>query len=125
MDNIGLMRMVHDAARHAADRQEHIARNIANADTPGYRATDLPDFGELVSAPPSAMKATRPTHLSVDDDPTAGASFERPFESAPNGNSVSLEYETMQATGVQAQHDMAISIYTSAREILRTSMGRK
>jgi len=31
-------------AAHAGRRQTVLAQNVANADTPGYRAMDLPDF---------------------------------------------------------------------------------
>ena len=36
------------AARHATARHRVIAENVANADTPGYRARDLKDFSAIV-----------------------------------------------------------------------------
>ncbi len=125
MIQTGLMQMVHDAASHAATRQSHIARNIANADTPGYRATDLKSFAESLDEMNTTFKATRETHL----DPASGGSgrfdvIERAFETSPNGNNVSLEHEMMQSTQAQQQHEMALSIYSSARDILRSALGR-
>lgn len=39
---LSLLRLASDLAAHAATRQSVIAENIAHADTPGYRARDIP-----------------------------------------------------------------------------------
>ena len=46
-------------------RQEVLAQNIANADTPGYRARDIEDFGTVVEEGSLAFqrRQTRPGHL--------------------------------------------------------------
>ena len=41
-------------AAHASARQSAIARNVANADTPGYRAIDTDDFAKTFNATRSA-----------------------------------------------------------------------
>lgn len=126
MEQTGLMKMVHDAARHAAARQTHISRNIANADTPGYRAADLPAFADTLDTLGQPMRATRPGHLHGATAASAASvsPVERTSESSPNGNNVSIEHEMMQSTEAQAQHETALSIYATAREILATSLGR-
>ena len=43
---IDTMRMARDLGAHAAQRQRVIATNVANADTPGYRARDLERFSD-------------------------------------------------------------------------------
>ena len=47
---IELMDMAQAMARHAAQRQNVIAGNVANADTPGYKARDLTSFAESYRA---------------------------------------------------------------------------
>lgn len=47
-------------------RQQVVASNIANIDTPGYKTKDIPFYAtmqELLPGPSSSMKATRPEHL--------------------------------------------------------------
>ena len=126
-NNIELMQTAQAMARHASERQTLIARNVANADTPGYRAQDMPSFVETFEHPiaASAMRATRGSHISGNSvsgtNPTA---IDSRTEAAPNGNSVSVEQEMVKAVEVRQQHDMAMAIYGKARDILRSSLGR-
>ena len=126
-DRIEIFQMATGMARHAAMRQALVARNIANADTPGYRARDLPSFAETYrTAPQLALETRRPGHMrppapaggfgavEIADDPAS-----------PNGNTVSLEMEMVRAADIRRQHELALSIYASSLNILRSSIGRK
>ena len=42
-----MMAMARAMTGHAVVRQQLLARNVANADTPGYRAQDLAGFAEM------------------------------------------------------------------------------
>ncbi len=120
-----VMRMAQGMARHAAARQVVIAENIAQANTPGYQARDLPDFGTHY-AQRSGLKATHPRHIDSSATPLGARALldpSAPFVS-PNGNTVSLEREMIRSAHNRQAHDMALSIYGSARTILRTSLGR-
>ncbi len=123
MSDLTITSMAHDLMAHAATRQSMISRNVANADTPGYRATDLPGFAETLDDG-FDLRATRPGHLGWGEATAAARPVDRDAEAAPNGNTVSLENEMMHAAGIRQQHDMAMSVYTTARDILRSSLGR-
>ncbi|MGZ8996386.1 MAG: flagellar basal body rod protein FlgB, partial [Rhodospirillales bacterium] len=76
--------------RWLGQRQEVLARNIANSDTPGYRPRDLRPFtfSGLVGEPRQAvsMTATSSGHLSGRhrDPATFAARKDRaPYETAP------------------------------------------
>lgn len=125
IDRIGLFTMAHALAAHAAERQGHISRNIANADTPDFRATDLGDFAETLANQQTGMRTTRPGHITGGVSASGAPVIERHGEPAPNGNTVSVEMETMQATTAKQQHDMALSIYSAARDVVRASLGRQ
>ena len=43
-ENLQIFRMAHAMAAHAGARQTVVARNMANADTPGYTAQDIAPF---------------------------------------------------------------------------------
>lgn len=103
-------------SRHAAARQAVVAQNIANADTPGYRARDVADFAETWRAMTAEARGGRgELPMRVIDAGTPAS---------PNGNSVSLELEMLRGIEAQRAHDRALRIYGSAMTILRTSIGR-
>ncbi|RME17939.1 MAG: FlgB family protein [Alphaproteobacteria bacterium] len=124
-ENMNVLSMAQSMARHAATRQSIIARNVANADTPGYRARDIAPFeARFRESPPPAMKATRPGHIAMaaaTGRDSEVRTFERPGEVSPNGNSVSIEQEMFAAAEARSEHDRALAIYRSAINILRTS----
>lgn len=113
-------------AKHAGARQSIVAQNMANADTPGYSARDMQPFAEIASGSglSTGLRATRALHLGGATNPNQASIFERPDETDPNGNSVSLEIEMMHAVDTKRQHDRALSIYKSSLQVLRTSLGR-
>lgn len=127
-DKPAVIGMAEAMARHAARRQNAIAENIANADTPGYRARDMASFAESyrVTWPDEAMRATRSGHLDAAGAPYTPGISERsnPGSTSPNGNTVSLEEEMVFAAAVKRDHDLALAIYQNAMGILRTSLGR-
>ena len=120
-------RMAQALAAHAGARQGSVAQNIAQADTPGYHARDLPPFAETyrASGEPALMRATRAGHVTgqqIASDPLPRIV---PGSASPNGNTVSLETEMVKAVEVKQQHDMALSVYRSVSEITRASLGKR
>ena len=112
-------------AKHAGARQAVTARNIANADTPGYQATHILKFQEIAkTANGSTMRATRVGHLSASEASTSMAIQASMTESSPNGNGVSLEDEMMNAVEISREHNRALAVYRHAMTVLRTSIGR-
>ncbi|NAZ37296.1 FlgB family protein [Rubellimicrobium sp. CFH 75288] len=113
----------HSAAlmRHAAARQATAARNIAHADTPGYRALSMPAFSDMPGS--TALRATRPGHLAG-----GAASSLRPRdaggEAAPNGNTVSLEAEMFASVQATREHNQALAVWRHATGVLRAALGR-
>jgi flagellar basal-body rod protein FlgB len=127
LEKINLFQMATSMASHAGTRQAVIAQNIANADTPGYKARDVTPFAELVRASGEGFssRATRSNHLYGTSGPAEPEVLEKPGGvSNPNGNQVALEDEMLKAVEVKRQHDRALAIYRSGLTILRSSLGR-
>lgn len=124
-EKLDVVRMAQAMAAHAGARQGAIAGNVANADTPGYKATDLPDFASTYRDSGGDMRATRPGHVASGDPEMALVRRKTGGAEAPNGNTVSLEGEMVKAVEVRQQHDMALAIYRSTSDILRASLGRR
>jgi flagellar basal-body rod protein FlgB len=125
-ERISTLRMAVDSAVHAAGRQAVIAANLANADTPGYRAGDLRPFAETYRDMPSLdLIATRPGHLAGGrPTPSHALVHDRAAEPSPNGNTVSLETELVRGSSAKRQHDVSLAIYRTSLDMLRASLGR-
>ncbi len=98
-------------ARHAAERQKLIAGNVANANTPGFKAEDLKPFNEVLASIDAA-----------NTDQFEPERVYRPGGSDPNGNTVSIENEMMASAEASSQHDTALLIYRKSMDLLRMSL---
>lgn len=126
-DRLEILNMAHGLATHASARQSKIATNVANADTPGFRAQDIAPFEQSYRAKGSDehMRSTRAGHhLTNDAGSYTAYQIDRPGPSSPNGNTVSLETEMVNAVEVRQSHELALTIYQTSLGILRTSIGR-
>lgn len=108
-EKLEITRMAQGLAAHAGTRLGLIARNIAHADTPGYRATDLPPFAQ-VYAEGSHSGPLRPETVVGATD--------------PNGNSVSLDDQMRRMVEARQSHEMALAIYRSTSSVVRLALGR-
>ncbi|MEM6637764.1 MAG: FlgB family protein [Pseudomonadota bacterium] len=120
-----ILRLAQSLASHAGTRQSVIAQNVANADTPGYRAKTVTDFAALVTDTHGQMRSSRPGHLSGSSTANLAEVVDGGGREAPNGNTVSLEAEMMRAGETRHAHDLALSVYRSSLDILRMSVGRR
>ena len=123
LPKLELTQMAQAMARQAGARMGVIAENVAQADTPGYKARDLPAFAETYrdSAP---LRATRPGHLGASERPMMPEARVVPATGAPNGNTVSLEGEMVKAAEARQSHEMALAIYRSTSDLVRTALGK-
>ena len=121
MISLDILRLSQAFAAHASLRQQAIAQNVANADTPGFRAQEAVGFDEFLAA----TRAPSPGMLHAP--PRRPAELIRPQAEPitdPNGNTVSLEREMVQAADARQQHELALGIYSTVRDILRSTISR-
>ncbi len=128
LDSISLFRVVDKQLRYLGQRQETLAKNIANANTPGYQAMDLaaPDFQSAMnSVQPVEMAATAPAHFGVVTGASAPAKEKPivPWEISPDGNSVVLEQQMMEASSTQANYQMATELYRKYIGMMKLALG--
>ena len=130
-ENLQIFRLAAGMAAHAGARQALVARNLANADTPGYRPRDLPAFRTLLDETgPDAglgLRATRPGHFgAAAAGPALGAAVRiEDGETDPNGNGVSLETEMVRAVDIRRDHERALAIYKFSLDVLRSAVARR
>lgn len=120
-----VLRMAQDLARYAGTRQTLVAKNIANADTPGYRAQDLPSFAEAYQSSGTAeMRQSRPGHMTAETSTAKWRPIDAGGTPSPNGNSVSLEEEMVRGTRAQSDYNLALTVYRSSLDVMRSALGR-
>lgn len=115
--NLEILRMAQALATHAGLRQQAVAQNVAHADTPGYRARDVLPFGDYLREAGLGGSPGAGRDRLIRPDAVPG-------HAAPNGNTVSLEHEMTRAAAARGQHEMALGIYSSSRDLLRAALGR-
>ncbi len=114
---------VHEQALQVKSRRlEVLAQNIANADTPHYKARDI-DFKAVLGAAQqdTAMAATSAGHFAAGEElGSDGMRFRTPFNSSFDGNTVEMSVE-------QAQYGKAAADYQATLNFLenRVSSVRK
>lgn len=113
-----------------AERQKVLAQNIANIDTPNYRASDLKplDFHNVLAAETShvPLAATSPMHLSSRTAGTSAFQSEhskRPFERTPTGGTVVLEEQMMKVAQNATDYQMSTSLYKKVHNLFRQALG--
>ncbi len=119
-DSLEVLRMAQAFATHAGTRQQAIAQNIANADTPGYQARDAIPFSDYFQRMTDDRDGNGLRHRPGDFIRTDSA----PANRSPDGNTVSIEHEMMRGVETRQQHELALGVYSMARDLLRSSIGR-
>lgn len=94
-----------------SQRMEVLSRNIANADTPNFKAQDI-DFKQVLKATQSTqMKATQAGHMTEAQlEPANGLKYRMPFNVAFDGNTVELPVEQAKFGQSAADYQATLSI---------------
>lgn len=112
------------------ERQRLLAENVANANTPGFRAQDLaePNFRDLLSKSTAKVGMARTTGGHIGGVADSGASkFKVQKTDAvgdKSGNSVVLESEMMKVAQTVADHELMANLYRKGMDLLRIAISR-
>jgi len=113
-------------------RQVVLAENVANADTPGYRARDLKPFKfetQLQLAQMRGVPAAR-THKAhfagalASSNSAFATDQSMGWEVTPGGNGVVLEEQMIKVSENQFDFQLATTLYTRSLGRMRTALGR-
>jgi len=109
---------IHEQALNVKSRRmEMIAGNIANADTPHFKARDL-DFKKILAAEnPAPMAATDTRHFAAGElENPGGVVYRVPYNAAVDGNTVEINVE-------QAKYGEAAGDYQATLRFLESRVG--
>ena len=134
LSSMPLLSMLKERMGWLSARQNVLAQNVANADTPGFTARDLKplDFKDILNgATRSAqftpgLSTTDARHIMLKPASQGGdyADVSSPDVAAnPTGNTVSLEQEMIRVSDTQAEYQAASNLYAKAMSMMRTAIG--
>lgn len=112
MSSIHLFDLAARQAQWLSVRQATVAGNVANANTPDFRARDVQPFADVLDKTQLTMAATSPLHLEAETDGISGARL-RPddiTEQTHSGNTVDVEQEMMKAGEIAREYSLNTSI---------------
>jgi flagellar basal-body rod protein FlgB len=118
------LRLNETAINLRAQRQQLLASNIANADTPNYKARDMDFSKSLQSALDRSQSSTmpltktNPAHLDSNGDGTAGADgatllYRTPLQPSADGNTVDMDVERNQFADNAVRYEAGLTLITS------------
>lgn len=108
------MRFQTEALKLRSQRQELLAANIANADTPGYKAVDF-DFGKALTA--AAAPQGGPA-------PTPDVLYRQPAQASLDGNTVEMDAERAAFADNTVRYEAALKfLNTQLRTMLAALQG--
>lgn len=103
-------------------RQQVLAQNIANSDTPGYAPRDLSPFQSALGAFDIAPAVTEPGHMAGLE--TAGSVSSTHTEQSIDGNQVSLDREMEKVAETNDQQHMVVNLYSKYMSMFQTALDK-
>lgn len=104
-------------------REQVLAGNIANADTPGYTAQEMTPFEAALAEFRPGLRTTSPRHISVASRQRQNAAGVSDSLS-PDGNNVSLETQMEQVAETGDQQRFATNVYSAYKSMLSSVLGK-
>ncbi|WP_259783171.1 flagellar basal body rod protein FlgB [Aestuariispira ectoiniformans] len=124
-----LYSMLGDKMNWLTERQRVISQNIANSDTPGYRAKEIADldFSKSLRAANHSLALER-TDGGHIPSPKEREDFRvsrqgRPYEVSPSGNAVILEEQMMKMNETTADYNLATSLFKKYQGLYQIALG--
>jgi flagellar basal-body rod protein FlgB len=131
-EDLGIFKMTKAQMDWLAQRQEVLAGNIANANTPHYLPKDLKplSFKEVLSgstAQPVTAAATNPMHIvpEMGPDPFKAVTQRKTYESTPDGNAVILEEQMAKMGEATSSFNASAALFQKYQKMIRTALGNR
>lgn len=127
LSSLGLFQRMEQKMHWLSARQTVLSENVANADTPGYRARDLKPFtlGQTGSA--VSLAQTQAGHIQSATGSAYSASAlaaSEVTETSPDGNQVSLEDQLTKVADTGMEYQMLTNLYRKQISMIKTAIGR-
>ncbi|KRC79056.1 flagellar basal body protein [Sphingomonas sp. Root241] len=122
---------IRERMQNLSERQRVVATNIANSETPGYKAREVsePNFASLVGgsgmiAAPRVQLTDRMKSLGAIQPIGTGLILDKDItETKPDGNNVTLENQLLKMGEIQADFTAMTGLYRKQMSMLKTAVG--
>lgn len=124
----GVLSLLSEKMSYLGQKMSVHSQNVANANTPGYKAKELKPFtpfSETLAEASSGMMVTDDKHIVPASMAGVNAQTKRArsFETVPSGNSVDLEQQMMEVSSTSIDYQATISIYQKFMTLLKDATG--
>lgn len=115
-NQLPLFSLLNENMRWLGQRQSILAENVANVDTPGYRARDLAemDFDAALKRVQAGEGAGQDARAEENRDP---------YEVKLSGNSVVLDEQLMKVADTAARYQLAAGLYSKHLAMIKMALG--
>jgi flagellar basal-body rod protein FlgB len=122
---IGIFDLAQRRMAWAAQRQAVLARNIANANTPGFQPRDVSAFAATLDTT-MAVEPTRtqPGHLPGTAPSAAGLALARRRTHSPDGNAVALDQQLTKVADTETIQSLTTTIYKKYMGLFGIALGK-
>ena len=130
LQEIPLFALVSKRMAWLTERQQVLAQNVANADTPKYKPRDLTQqsFRKMLAPQRPGMEMKRTAGSHIQRVPNAmqfrAEKTRKTYETAPSGNAVVLEEQLMKVSETQGHYRLATNLYRKHVEMIKMALGR-
>jgi flagellar basal-body rod protein FlgB len=107
-----------------AARENLVAENVANSNTPGYKTADLKPFEASLDSVRLQLARTSPRHMSIDAsvaEPTVNDDFDAKNEVYLAGNDVNIEKEMIKGGEVTRAYSLNSAVTKSFHSMILAS----
>jgi flagellar basal-body rod protein FlgB len=124
MQPIQLFELASRQAEWLQTRQTVVSSNIANANTPAYKAKDVAPFDQVLDNTQLPMAATNPMHFvdSPGDTYVVESGVDKGATSQLSGNSVDLSNELEKEGMVKRDYDLNAGIVKAFNQMMLTTV---
>jgi flagellar basal-body rod protein FlgB len=127
INDIPILSMLRTRMQWHQERQQVLAENVANADTPNYRPRDLapPNFERALPIASLALARTETGHIVGQGGGSQFATASgHQYQLRPGGNAVDHEDEMMKVASNQMDYEAVTALYTRSLALIKLAIGK-
>ena len=124
MNSVHLFDLAAKQANWLAIRQNAVSQNIANINTPRYKAVDVEPFESIIRKTTLDVASTAPNHITTTPSETMTARSRKSdsWSIVHSGNSVSLEQEMLKSGDISRNYALTANIVRSFHRMMMSAV---
>jgi flagellar basal-body rod protein FlgB len=129
MQSIQLFELASKQAEWLSIRQQVVSTNIANANTPKFRAQDVTPFESVLEASYAPMARTNPAHFvsatpGSDEVEVKDEEVNSEIGVQESGNTVAVANELSKSGEIKRQYDLNTQLVKAFHNMMLTALGK-